>query len=88
MDNITTEVKKLISENLSSSDFHGVPANFTGLDNGKYGFIIDWEKVNSNYIRIAQKNLDIIKTRQETRDKLQSIQVGDYLIRKNGKSYL
>ncbi len=81
---ISDEVKQLIQNNVASEDFNTIPGRFDKLESGNYGFIIEWEKVSKTFVQRAEENLALIDKRKQARQLLKTIQVGDYLERKDG----
>ena len=75
---LTEEIKKLIKMNISSEDFRYLPGEFGSID-GKYQFIIDWDKVTDRDIKVITENLKLIKERSEARKNRNEILEGDYL---------
>jgi hypothetical protein len=80
----TLEIKKLIQLNISTEDFHGVPGEFGKNENGKWDYLIDWNKLPNRYTDICNQNIDIISKLVETRNKRTDILTGDFLILPDG----
>jgi hypothetical protein len=79
MKTINKETKNLIMMNISTADFSGVPADFGQNEDGKWGFIIDWDNLPDRYIKLIEENLSIIDDLVKTRNERNTILVGDYL---------
>jgi len=75
------KVKNFIKNNISSRLFSDISIKYSSTEKSK----INWHSVLKHHVDIAKKNLEIIKEREIKRKTLKGIQVGDYLIRKNGK---
>jgi len=78
------EVKELIQTNILSEPFKNITTEYKNKKGKNIAEII-WDEISKIEIEIAKNNLKIIKERERKRKLLSNIQVGDYLIRKNGK---
>ena len=83
---ITAQIKELILLNIASEDFRYIPGEFGKNDNGKWGFLPDWENISQIHIDRCIENLDIIAERQAAREKQMQPLVGDYLVMSDGTS--
>lgn len=81
---LTDELKVHIQSNIATEDYKSFPFDFD-LRAGKWGAWVEWEKLRPYQLKTPIENLKIIRTRIETRAKINQIAVGDVIEYKDGK---
>ena len=85
MEQIPVLVKEHIEMNIGCETYRDIPGEMEFRD-GKWGYFVNWSKVREWHVKKAELNLELIKNRCEEREKLTTIQCGDYIEYKDGRT--
>lgn len=75
---INNELKEHLELNVNQNVYRNIPKDF-GTKEGKYCFMLEYEKIKDYHLTEAKRNLQLIADRIKTRQKFEQILVGDYI---------
>lgn len=69
--------------NGSAEVYRNIPSKFDSID-GRWGMIIQFDKIKDFHLREPLRNLELIKARIEKRSQIKDITTGDYIMYADG----